>query len=112
MPGEFHFMGHCYFAFNRLWYDDLTGWAVDICGFDKTVKRDTEDMSYFTHFDRFYTLLTLSIMIVFSGAFDSTTLADPTQVMEMCKKNRGQLRIINFFLNLTTFFIGSKFISK
>ena len=76
MPGEFHFMGHCYFAFNRLWYDDLTGWAVDICGFDKTVKRDTEDMSYFTHFDRFYTLLTLSIMIVFSGAFDSTTLAD------------------------------------
>ena len=53
-------MGHCYFAFNRLWYDDLTGWAVDICGFDKTVKRDTEDMSYFTHFDRFYTLLTLS----------------------------------------------------
>ena len=58
-------MGHCYFAFNRLWYDDLTGWAVDICGFDKTVKRDTEDMSYFSHFDRFYTPLTLSIMIVF-----------------------------------------------
>ena len=103
LPGEFHFMGHCYFAFNRLWYDDLTGWAAQICGFDKTVKRDTEDMSYFSHYDRFYALLTISIMVVFAGAFDEITLTSPSVVMRMCNKNKGgyefSLTSVNFFAN-------------
>ena len=109
LPGEFHFIGHCYFAFNRLWYDDLTGWAAQKCGFDKTVKRDTEDMSYFSHYDRFYALLTLSIMVVFRGAFDANTLTNPSVVMRMCSRNKGRyefsLTSVNFLLtsiDLTT----------
>ena len=90
IPGDFHFMGHAYFAMNRLWYDDLTGWAVHQTGFEKTVKADTEDMSYFAHYDRFYSLLTISIMIVLVSAFDVSTVLNPKALMDLCKENKGE----------------------
>lgn len=83
-------MGHAYFAMNRLWYDDLTGWAVHQTGFEKTVKPDTEDMSSFSHYDRFYALMIVSIMIVLVSAFDVSTVLNPKALMDLCKENRGE----------------------
>lgn len=87
VPGDFHFMAHCYFSMNRLWWEDITSWAVSKMGFEKTVKQETDNMDYYIHYDRFYSMLTLAIMVVFSSVFDFDILADPSVVFAMCGAN-------------------------
>ena len=80
----------------------MTGWAVHKTGFEKTVKAETEDMSYFSHYDRFYSLLTVAIMVVFVSAFDVNTVSNPKAFMALCAENKGPFYSSNLITSLTS----------
>merc|ERR1712194_280449 len=53
-------------------------------------------MGYYIHYDRFYSMLTLAIMVVFSSVFDFDILADPSVVFAMCGANECAVLLCRF----------------
>ena len=66
------------------------------------MKPDAEDMSYFSHYDRFYSLLTVAIMVVIVSAFDVNTVSNPKSFMTLYAENKGPFYSSNLITSLTS----------
>lgn len=62
----------------------------------ETVKPDAEDMSYFSHYDRFYSLLTVAIMVVIVSAFDVNTVSNPKSFMTLYAESKGAMILCRY----------------
>ena len=88
IPGDFHFYAHSIDAFNKLWYNELIGWAAAQIP-DRTIKEVDDNISNHKHYDRFYQMLTLAIVTVLCETFSLPYLQDPMELLQHCDSNRG-----------------------
>jgi hypothetical protein len=63
---------------------------VSKIGFEKVVKEKDDNIANFKHYDHFYLLLTLSIVIVLSETIDMAILSFPGALLEQVKNNAGR----------------------
>ena len=91
LNGDFHFAAHTVACFHDLYYLPLGRWAVVNVGFEKVVKEKYDNIANFKHYDHFYLLLTLAILIVLSETIDLAILSFPGALLEQVKNNPGRL---------------------
>ena len=80
LPGEFHFMAHCYDTTNKLYWTGLTEWCVKAMDHDMIIKENDDNITKFKQYDRFYTLLTVSVFVL---------LCQTATLLHMCRQNQG-----------------------
>ena len=89
--GDFHFGCHSVGAFHDLWYLPFTSWVVRKLGpgFEKVIKEKDDNITHFKHYDHFYLLLTLSIVILLHETLDHALLRDHSTLLGLVKHNKG-----------------------
>ena len=90
LPREFHFMAHCYDATNKLYWTGLTAWCVKAMDHDMIIKENDDNITKFKQYDRFYTLLTVSVFVLLCQTVTLDILLQPATLLHMCRQNQGQ----------------------
>ena len=90
MNGDFHFVAYTLAAFHHLHFPPFTKWIVDKTGYEKSIKKDDDNITHFKHYDHFYQLITLAILTVLTESLDPAVMSMPKVLIEQCKANKGR----------------------
>jgi hypothetical protein len=90
LDGDFHFTGHMVGWMNDFYYLNISGKIASALGFDKVVKHKDDNITHFKHYDHFYLLLTLGLVMFLSETLDAAVMASPEILLGQMMANEGK----------------------